>query len=714
MPFGPLCSQLTSGISVRLENGATVTPEMVLDPMKPGRGVAIVDLPNKRYLSDLMKRPEWTNETIMEGVEAIIWILGPKMKLGDLALESFMRSLPNTKHIVSSKTTCPDYLALDSSAASAVRLSKIWEDVFPVPVHDNVSTPQQDLYVEHLQTSASHNNFYLRAERGLQLQIEPVSEVRKLEVEPYLDTAKVIDEMPTNVHELALRATAACTGSMQHHSDFDPEIVTLGTGAASPSKYRNVSATLLRIPQKGSYLFDCGENTLGQLSRVYTPRELDDVLLDIRLIWVSHLHADHHLGTVSVIAAQRRAWRRRQAVAEEGRSQEPFLVVASEAHMIGFLEDYGSVENVDHVRKVVASPDEGLQLGGKPYSFSADGVPIKLMRTCNVSHCAGAQAVSVTFETGFKFSYSGDCRPCSSFVEIGSQSDVLVHEATFDDGLEGDALAKKHCTTGEALAVAARMGAKNVVLTHFSQRYQKIPVLSDVKLPKNTHFDDAIVEALGMEGPVDAVVDTGPGRLENNVTKGSDTVTVDPQAEQSLCSNDVAPLDVNIAVAFDYMKIRVSQIKDFHKYTPALRALFEVETTSDKGSTVNNEKDKDADGDGDARRGLERQVNRAKNKSKGSEAQKRKEASSGEQSVEGREGRKKHMTLNDVNSHLEIMRQEVDQVDRRLQNLHENARLEAEMVERKTKIMMEDTEHNVEAAPQRSAAGSSQKAIAAS
>ena len=67
----------------------------------------------------------------------------------------------------------------------------------------------------------------------------------------------------------------------------DHEVITLGTGSALPSKYRNVSATLLRIPGKGSYLFDCGENTIGQLLRVFGPEKLADVLLDLKLIWIS-------------------------------------------------------------------------------------------------------------------------------------------------------------------------------------------------------------------------------------------------------------------------------------------------------------------------------------------------------------------------------------------------------------------------------------------
>lgn len=102
-----------------------------------------------------------------------------------------------------------------------------------------------------------------------------------------------------------------------------------------------------------------------------------------------------------------------------------------------------------------------------------------------MEHCSGAQAISIKFANNFQFSYSGDCRPSEEFAIIGKGSDVLVHEATFDDDMEGDALAKKHSTTGEALGVAAKMEAKNVILTHFSQRYQKLPVMENMKMPSS-------------------------------------------------------------------------------------------------------------------------------------------------------------------------------------------------------------------------------------
>ena len=41
-------------------------------------------------------------------------------------------------------------------------------------------------------------------------------------------------------------------------------------------------------------LLDCGEGTYGQLYRHYGPN-LDKILLKLCCVFISHIHADHHL-----------------------------------------------------------------------------------------------------------------------------------------------------------------------------------------------------------------------------------------------------------------------------------------------------------------------------------------------------------------------------------------------------------------------------------
>lgn len=66
----------------------------------------------------------------------------------------------------------------------------------------------------------------------------------------------------------------------------------VGTGSAVPSKYRNVSSILYQITPSCSVLLDCGEGTTNQLFRAFPPT----ILQTIKIIIISHSHADHHLG----------------------------------------------------------------------------------------------------------------------------------------------------------------------------------------------------------------------------------------------------------------------------------------------------------------------------------------------------------------------------------------------------------------------------------
>lgn len=77
-----------------------------------------------------------------------------------------------------------------------------------------------------------------------------------------------------------------------------------------------------------------------------------------------------------------------------------------------------------------------------------------------------------------KITYSGDTMPCEALIEIGKNSDILIHEATMEDDLWKEARLKMHSTVSEAVRVGQQMSARFTILTHFSQRYAKIPLLA--------------------------------------------------------------------------------------------------------------------------------------------------------------------------------------------------------------------------------------------
>ena len=217
--------------------------------------------------------------------------------------------------------------------------------------------------------------------------------------------------------------------------------------------------------------------------------------------------------------------------------------------------------------------------------------------------------MSLTFPTGFKFSYSGDCRPCEEFVRIGKGSTVLLHEATFDDERQGDAQAKKHSTTSEAIGVGMAMGAKRIVLTHFSQRYQKIPVMEDmgfmgVRLQGMEETEESEIPIMDADmadsstrGPQDNSIPQNNETTETSSTLGNifsnePSGVTEAANVQSIGSPKTTPIksdfafaaipstvnDMKVCVAFDYMRVKVKDIAQMEKYTPALLELYQQET----------------------------------------------------------------------------------------------------------------------------------------
>jgi len=77
-----------------------------------------------------------------------------------------------------------------------------------------------------------------------------------------------------------------------------------------------VSATLLDMNNDGTFFLDIGEGTYGQMFRQFGGYErsadqkdsVDDRLKRLKGIFISHLHADHHLGTVTIIDRWNNVW----------------------------------------------------------------------------------------------------------------------------------------------------------------------------------------------------------------------------------------------------------------------------------------------------------------------------------------------------------------------------------------------------------------------
>ena len=104
---------------------------------------------------------------------------------------------------------------------------------------------------------------------------------------------------------------ADCGGSPEPPPAAPIRVTFLGTGAALPSKYRNVSSTYVAVNPGAAhgewgFLLDAGEGTLGQLRRRFGFHGAAAAVASLAFVYVSHIHADHHLGLVRILAERQR------------------------------------------------------------------------------------------------------------------------------------------------------------------------------------------------------------------------------------------------------------------------------------------------------------------------------------------------------------------------------------------------------------------------
>jgi ribonuclease Z len=625
VPKGPAYHQLSIGNCYTCPDGKVVTPDMVLGPTRKGRAVAIIDAPSELYIDDLLARPEWRSPTLTDTMSTIFWILGPGVG-DDSRIIEFASRMKNCDHIVLGTDYCPNHLTMLSAAKSTLRLARLNNDNFLVPIYDNVEPERPNP-----NASLAQKLPWKPAKPGLLLDMEPKYGLNESSIVPPLNTHEIITRIPRAVQQRLtatqkrLRSPSVMEKVIEMREGLPPlaaesEVITLGTGSSSPSKYRNVSATLLHVPGKGYYLFDCGENTLGQLKRVYSPEKLREVMQNLRLIWISHLHADHHLGTVSVI----REWYEVNYGLDKAGSEsmtdemeeiltQKRLCVISENMFIQWLEEYAGVEDFGFNRLLPLSTiPEGGKGGEKNSSFVyrhiradgtfANGGPqmtslqfndrsskynselreltgLKDVRAVYVNHCRGSMAVALEWDGGFKVSYSGDCRPSRAFTEIGKNSTLLIHEATFQDDLRGQALAKKHSTAAEAIEVGRYMNARMVLLTHFSQRYAKITKIdANRAVPE---LSEARAEFINRVGTMDVPDSEVPDDDGLDVTSKDDiglSMVTNPK-------NQLRNSPMPVCVAFDYMKVKIRDIPISQMFSPVFEKLIvRLEQAADEES----------------------------------------------------------------------------------------------------------------------------------
>lgn len=457
---------LAMGKEVKGKDGTTVTPDMVLGEPMPGRGFIVADISGHDFIESFMKRPEWSNKELMANVSVMYWLLGTGMS-NNPQVQQFIQDHRDMRHIICAPDVCPNMISNPGPAELQMMLRRIDSDRFPVPKYDNV--------VKVPAPAADSNVQFARVGQGVQLM--PRLLFKDDSVVPFTDLVTPFNSVSEDVLALAEEAKAKATDPRflarieQEEKDIpnrDAEITCLGTGSSVPSKYRNVSGTLIRVPGIGNYLLDCGEGTMGQILRLYGKEETANILRNLRCVVISHLHADHHLGALSVA----RSWY--EQALRDGNTAN--LAVSCISRYRNILRDFSQIEDFGfhRLRFPMCSPNgKDIEVATREHMDPDDDFGLTAIKHVHVDHCFRSMGTELELTSGLRIAYSGDCRPSTNFAEAFRGAHLLVHECTFGDDMAAHAVQKKHSTMSEALSVARQMRARRTLLTHFSQRYIK-------------------------------------------------------------------------------------------------------------------------------------------------------------------------------------------------------------------------------------------------
>ncbi|XP_042014427.1 tRNAse Z TRZ4, mitochondrial-like [Salvia splendens] len=529
---GPKYGALQGGNPVMSDSqDIMVHPSDVMGPSVPGPIVLLVDCPTLSHFRDLLTvqclAPYYVDiaHEVIEGSKIVNCVihLTPLSVTRTDDYRTWMSKFGAAEHIMAGHEMKNIQVPiLKASARLAARLNYLSPQFFPslgcwtLP---NMDLPSETEASHEVRMTIFSNLAIILAENLLKFHLRPYANMGlgRSSIPKLTSHSEIIQELLSEIPEArdasenVTRLLSGCASvteepwlledavpsCLEDITREDMEIVLLGTGSSQPSKYRNVSSIFINLFSRGSILLDCGEGSLGHLKRRFGVQGADEAIKGLKCIWISHIHADHHTGLASILA------RRRDLL--KGSPHEPTLVVGP-YQLNWFLSAYQKLEDLD-LRFLDCShtTEDALEAFDSNEGNPSKGVDSSLCKilgelglealvSFSVIHCPGAYGVVLQAASrinssgktipGWKVVYSGDTRPCPKLIWAARRATVLIHEATFEDGMMDEAVSKKHSTTMEAVEMGNSAGAYRIILTHFSQRYPKIPVFDEAHMHK--------------------------------------------------------------------------------------------------------------------------------------------------------------------------------------------------------------------------------------
>lgn len=277
------------------------------------------------------------------------------------------------------------------------------------------------------------------------------------------------------------------------------EVFILGTSSSFPTERRSHPCIVVRY--EGNYfLFDAGENAQLQMRRAgISPLKIDE-------IFITHWHGDHTLGLPGLIQSMSMNNRERELRiwGPPGTNKYMYHILRCCSFGLRFKITVQEIEEKDELVDLYEGkefkiraipvlhdiPAVSYSFETKPYrkinleyirKFGLERNPIlKKLQSGEKILWRGVEIdpeKATVIIPGRKFVYSGDTKFCENLIKISKDADVLLIESTYLSRDRKISEEKFHLTAEEAGIIGKVSNARLLILTHFSQRYNRIEEL---------------------------------------------------------------------------------------------------------------------------------------------------------------------------------------------------------------------------------------------
>lgn len=284
------------------------------------------------------------------------------------------------------------------------------------------------------------------------------------------------------------------------------EVLILGNSSATPMFERHPTAQIINFNEQ-IFLIDCGEGTQMQLHRYGVKSN------KISHIFISHLHGDHYLGLVGLLSSMNLHGRysdlhlygpaplidiiNLQLKHSETYLQYNLIFHATnpEKEELIFQNNTICVTSFPLKHRV---PTTGFRFDEAQRSASLIREKIQHLNIPTVFFQQLKKGIDCVDLDGTvykaseltkpapaprSYAFCSDTRAFESYVSSIQNVDLLYHESTFMHDMLPRAIETFHSTCLEAALIAKQVGAKKLLLGHYSARYRELtPLLEEAKL----------------------------------------------------------------------------------------------------------------------------------------------------------------------------------------------------------------------------------------